>query len=365
MAFMSQYGALFQRTTMIVLACSLAALAGLIIHRVVYAVAHRFSRRTSSNFDDSLLRHSEQPARLILPLLALMSVSPGLRLTDHSTQVFRHMVGLGLIAATGWLLVSLLRVFEDVLSVRYRVDVEDNLRARRVQTQVSVLQRILTVVIVIITISVMLMTFPSVRQVGQSLFASAGIAALVAGLAARSTFTSLIAGLQIALTEPIRLDDVVIVQGEYGRVEKITTTYVVVRIWDERRMVVPLSKFIEEPFENWTMTGAHLLGTVFLYVDYSVPVDAVRQELHRILESSELWDKRAWGLQVTDAKDHTIELRALVSAAHSGAAFDLRCLVREKLISFLQTNYPESLPRTRAEIQTLPGAGERLGKRAS
>ncbi|HWR15065.1 MAG TPA: mechanosensitive ion channel domain-containing protein [Terriglobales bacterium] len=366
MSFLLEQGAVFQRTIIVVLSCSLAVLGALIVHRVAYGIAHRFSRRTSSIFDDSLLRHSEKPARAIFPLLTLLSVSPGLGLSDVGAAHFRHAVGLGLIASTGWLLVSLLRVFEDVLGVRYRIDVEDNLRARRVQTQVSVLQRIVTVVIVIITLSVMLMTFPSVRQVGQSLFASAGIAALVAGLAARSTFSSLIAGLQIALTEPIRLDDVVIVEGEWGRVEKITTTYVVVRIWDERRMVVPLSKFIEEPFQNWTMTGANLLGTVFLYVDYSVPVDAVREELHRILEGSPLWDRRAWALQVTDATERTLQLRALMSAANSGTAFDLRCLVREKLIAFLQANYPESLPRTRAEIQgVLTGAEEERERRAS
>lgn len=365
MSSLLEYGAMFRATIFAVLICALAVLAGLILHRIGFGLAHRFSRRTSSIFDDSLLRHSEHPARAILPLLALLAVSPGLGLSQHGEAVFRHAVGLGLIGSIGWLAVSLLKVFEDVLSVRYRMDVEDNLRARRVQTQVSVIQRILYVVIVIVTISVMLMTFPSVRQVGQSLFASAGIAALLAGLAARSTFSSLIAGLQIALTEPIRLDDVVIVEGEWGRIEKITTTYVVVRIWDERRMVVPLSKFIEEPFQNWTLKSTNLLGTVFLYTDYSVPVDAVREELHRILKESTLWDGKTWGLQVTDATEKTLQLRALMSAANSSFAFDLRCLAREKLIAFLQANYPESLPRTRTEIQgavSARGVEEEEGK---
>jgi hypothetical protein len=220
-----------------------------------------------------------------------------------------------------------------------------------VHTQVSVVQRIVYVMIVVITISVMLMTFPSVRQVGQSLFASAGIAALFAGLAAKSTFSSLIAGLQIALTEPIRLDDVVIVEGEWGRIEKITTTYVVVRIWDERRLIVPLSRFIEEPFENWTLENSNLLGTVFLHTDYTVPVDAMRAELHRILQGSNLWDGKVWGMQVTNSTEKTMELRALMSASNASDAFDLRCLVREKLIAFLQQNYPESLSRTRVDIK--------------
>lgn len=353
MSSLVMYGALFRNAIFVVFSCALAVLAGLILHRIAFGLAHRFSRSTSTSFDHSLLHHSEQPARAILPLLILLTVSPTLRLSEHGTQVFRHAVGLGLIAAIGWLSVSALGVLEDVVAVHYRMDVKDNLRARKVHTQVSVIKRILYVVIVVITIAVMLMTFPSVRQVGQSLFASAGVAALLAGLAARSTFSSLIAGLQIALTEPIRLDDVVIVDGEWGRIEKITTTYVVVKIWDERRMVVPLSRFIEQPFQNWTLENSNLLGTVFLHTDYTVPVEAVRTELRRILQSTALWDGRVWGLQVTDSTERTMQLRALMSAANSSLAFDLRCLVREKLIEFLQAEYPESLPRSRAEIHGL------------
>jgi hypothetical protein len=194
------------------------------------------------------------------------------------------------------------------------------------------------------------MTFPSIRHVGESLFASAGLAALAAGLAAKSTLSSLVAGVQIALTQPIRLDDVVIVEGEWGWVEEITTTYVIVRIWDLRRLVLPLSYFIEKPFQNWTRQTADILGTVFLYTDYTVPVEEVRQEVHRILEASGMWDGKVWNLQVTDAKDHVIELRALMSAPNGGKAWDLRCHVREKLIEFMQRKYPQSLPRVRAEL---------------
>jgi small-conductance mechanosensitive channel len=353
MSSLVMYGALFRNTIFVVFSCALTVLAGLILHRIAFGLAHRFSRHTSTSFDHSLLHHFEQPARAILPLLILLTVSPTLRLSEHGTQVFRHAVGLGLIAAIGWLFVSALGVLEDLVAVHYRMDVKDNLRARKVHTQVSVIKRILYVVIVVITIAVMLMTFPSVRQVGQSLFASAGVAALLAGLAARSTFSSLIAGLQIALTEPIRLDDVVIIDGEWGRIEKITTTYVVVKIWDERRMVVPLSRFIEQSFQNWTLENSNLLGTVFLHTDYTVPVEAVRTELRRILQSTALWDGRVWSLQVTDSTERTMQLRALMSAANSSLAFDLRCLVREKLIEFIQAEYPESLPRSRAEIHGL------------
>jgi small-conductance mechanosensitive channel len=195
-----------------------------------------------------------------------------------------------------------------------------------------------------------LMTFPAIRRFGASLLASAGVAGLIVGLAARETISSLLAGIQVALTEPIRLDDVVIVEGEWGRIEEIRMTYVVVRIWDERRLVVPLSYFIEKPFQNWTRKTANILGTVFLYVDYAVPVDEVREQLHRILKDSGLWDGKVWNLQVTDATERTMQLRALMSAPDSSTAWDLRCDVREKLIEFLQREYPGSLPVTRAEL---------------
>jgi small-conductance mechanosensitive channel len=178
------------------------------------------------------------------------------------------------------------------------------------------------------------------------------VAAVVAGLAARTTLSSLFAGVQIALTQPIRLDDVVVVEGEWGWIEEITTTYVIVRVWDLRLLVVPLSYFIEKPFQNWTRRTADLLGTVFVYVDYSVPVNELRQELLDILRKSGMWDGRTWGLQVTNASDRTIELRALMSAPNGPKAWDLRCHVREKLIEFLQRQYPQSLPRVRAELES-------------
>ena len=196
------------------------------------------------------------------------------------------------------------------------------------------------------------MTFPSLRAVGFSLFASAGAAGLIVGLAARPTLSNLIAGLQIALTDPIRIDDVVIVEGEWGWIEEINTTYVVIRIWDLRRLVVPLTHFIEKPFENWTRRSADILGTVFFYADYTVPVDEIRAALRRIVEASELWDGEVCGLQVTNATERTVELRALVSAATSPAAWDLRCIVRERMIEYLKRQYPESLPRVRAEFLT-------------
>ena len=333
---------------------AIAVLVGLVTHYILFSVAKRLAKRTSSVVDDSLLRHSRKPIRLILPILAILIVHPLLPLPQSVMGPVRHLISLCLIGSIAWLAVALINVFEDFVSARYNIAVSDNLTARKIQTQTHVLRRIIVVLITIIAIGIMLMTFPSIRQIGAGLFASAGLAGLVVGLAARSTLTNLLAGVQIALTEPIRLEDVVIVDGEWGWIEEIGTTYVVVRIWDLRRLVVPLSYFIEKPFQNWTRVTADLLGTVFVYADYTVPIEDVRQELHRILQTTNLWDGKAWGLQVTNATEHTVEMRALMSASDSPKAWDLRCYVREKLIEYLQKNYPQSLPRARAEVAGLP-----------
>jgi Mechanosensitive ion channel len=336
-----------------------AILLALAAHRIVFALGKRIASRKGGAFYSLLARHEEAPTRLLLPLLALLVVTPWFPLDAGILARLNHAVGLGLIACIAWLAVALLDVVQDYISHRHALELSDNLAARRVRTQVQVLRHIAVVVIVVITIAIMVMTFPSVRHLGESLFASAGLAALVAGLAARTTLSTLFAGVQIALSQPIRLDDVVIVEGEWGWIEEITTTYVVVRIWDLRRLVVPLSYFIEKPFQNWTRNTADLLGTAFIYTDYTVPVNEVREELHRILQSSGMWDGKAWGLQVTNASEHTLELRALMSAPGSSAAWDLRCYVREKLIAFLQQNYPQSLPRIRGEVTRTDPAANR------
>jgi small-conductance mechanosensitive channel len=330
-----------------------ALFVGAIVHHLIFGVLARLSRRTDSGIDDAIVRRARSPFRLILPMLAVQVVLPTLDLPAELTALLRHIIGLALIAALAWLALACLAAVDDIVAARFPMDVQDNVRARSIGTQVRVLRRVASVVVIILATSAMLMTFPAIRQVGASILASAGLAGLVVGFAARPTLANLIAGVQIALTKPIRLDDVVIVEGEWGRIEEIGTTYVVVRIWDLRRLVVPLSYFIEQPFQNWTRQTADLLGTVYLYVDYAVPVDAVREELHRVLRSTELWDGKVWVLQVTDATERAVQLRALMSARDSGTAFDLRCLVRERLIEFLRTHYPESLPRTRAELHPL------------
>ncbi|HET7213978.1 MAG TPA: mechanosensitive ion channel family protein [Terriglobia bacterium] len=327
-----------------------AIVLALIAHKILFSAGKRLAKRTGSVIDNSLVEHGSTPARLILPLLALFVALPATSLPPWPMGIIRHIVALGMIAAVAWLLIILIDVFEDVAKDRYKIGVSDNLRARKIQTEIHVLRRTATVVACIVAFSVMLMTFPGIRQFGVSLFASAGIVGIIVGMAARPMLSNLLAGLQIALTEPIRIEDVVIVEGEWGWIEEIASTYVVVRIWDLRRLVVPISYFIEHPFQNWTRVTADLLGTVFLYTDYTVPVEEIRQELHRILKTTDLWDGKVWGVQVTDATAHVMELRALMSTSDSSKSWDLRCLVREQLITFLQDKYPQSLPRTRVEM---------------
>lgn len=331
---------------------ALAVAVGALAHAVIFSVARRVALRGEGEVGDNLVEYARRPAALILPLVAIQLVFPVLTtyLPSATFLALRHALGLGLIAGVAWLIISVSHVIDDALGVRYRLDVRDNLAARRVHTQARVLRRTITVLIIILTAGVMLMTFPQVRELGASVLASAGLAGIVVGFAARPVLQNLIAGVQIAIAQPIRLDDVVIVEGEWGRIEEITSTYVVVKIWDQRRLVVPLNYFIENPFQNWTRTDAEILGTVFLWVDYTVPVDELRQELHRLLQKNDKWDRRAWGLVVVETSERAVQLRALMSAGDAGTAWDLRCEIREQMIAYLQQHYPGSLPRVRAEV---------------
>ena len=322
----------------------------LILHYVIFRVAGSIAAKTESIVDDALLTNLRRPARAILPLLALNLALPEVPLKHDAIVYVQKFFNLCLIASFAWGVMGLAHGIRDAVSAKYRVDVPDNLAAREMATRIDMLHRIIVILVAGFAVSAMLMSFPSLRHLGTTLLASAGVVGIVIGMAARPALSNLIAGVQLAFTQPIRLDDVVIVEGEWGRIEEIRTTYVVVRIWDLRRLVLPLSYFIERPFQNWTRVTADLLGTVFLYVDYTVPVEEVRQELKRILDATDMWDGKVWGLQVTDTTDRTVQLRALMSASNSGKAWNLRCYVREKLIAFLQTHYPQSLPKARAEI---------------
>jgi small-conductance mechanosensitive channel len=323
----------------------------LMLHYVIFRVAGSIARKTGSIVDNALVTHLRSPVRVLLPLLAIIVALPEVPIRHDIVGYIQKFFNLCLIASFGWGVIALAGAMREVVSTKYRVDVPDNLAAREMATRINMLHRIIVILVAGFAVSAMLMSFPSLRHLGTSLLASAGVAGIVIGLAARPALSNLIAGVQLAFTQPIRIDDVVIVEGEWGWIEEIRTTYVVVRIWDLRRLVLPLSYFIEKPFQNWTRVTADLLGTVFLYADYTVPVEVVRQELKGILDSTDMWDGKVWGLQVTDATDRTIQMRALMSAANSGTAWDLRCFVREKLITFLQTRYPQSLPKARAEIK--------------
>ena len=256
-----------------------------------------------------------------------------------------------LIISIAWAAIAVLRASKKVILSKYDTSKKDNLRQRKFLTQFNIMESIIYFMIILISIGASLMLFEDVRQLGVSLFASAGVAGIIIGFAAQKLIATVLAGLQIAITQPIRLDDVVIIENEWGRIEEITLTYVVVKIWDQRRLVVPSTYFFEKPFQNWTRNTSEILGTVFLYTDYHVPFDALRKELTRLLNSTPLWDKRVNVLQVTDAKEYGVEIRALMSAKDSPIAWDLRVFIREKMIEFIQKNYPESLPRTRVVFE--------------
>jgi len=262
----------------------------------------------------------------------------------------RHLVIIAVLAVLAWLAVRAIRALERRVLREYPVDVSDNLLARRVQTQARVISRVAQGAVILVAIALALMTFPAVRELGTTLLASAGVIGLVAGIAAKPVFGNLIAGLQIALAQPIRLDDVVIVQGEWGRVEEINSTNVVVRIWDERRMVVPLQWFIENPFENWTRTTSQLLGTAYLWLDYRTPMADVREALEEVCGTDPRWDGRVCVAQVTETGESSIQVRLLVSARNSGDLFDLRCAVRERMIEYLACAHPDALPRLRVDL---------------
>ena len=331
---------------------ALSALVGVLVYILFYKFITRVTLRSTSTLQLLLAKQTRTPVRYILPLLALTIALPLTALPEGFRSGFQHFISICLIGSLGWLLITLVQVVSTLITTRYSIAVADNLHARRIHTQTQVLQRVVIICIIVVTIGVELMTFPSARQIGTSVFASAGIAGVIVGMAARSTFASLIAGLQVALTQPIRIDDAVIVEGEWGWIEEIESTYVVIRLWDLRRLIVPLSYFIEKPFQNWTRTTAEIIGTVFVFVDYKLPVEPVRAELQRILQNSDLWNRKTCVLQVTDFTETTMQLRCLMSANSSSLAFDLRCHVREQLIKFLQENYPECLP-TRRDAVTL------------
>jgi small-conductance mechanosensitive channel len=323
-----------------IVAISIVAALGL--HALIIATIRHAVR--NKPFLRSLLRPLKGPLRLALLMLGLNVAVSTAPMDAGLAAVFSRILQVAFIALIGWMLLVTTHLGATIYLSRYNLQAEDNLLARKHVTQVRVLRGALDTLIVVLTIAFALMTFPQVRQFGVSLFASAGVAGIVAGLAARPMLSNLIAGIQLAITQPIRIEDAVIVENEWGWIEEITATYVVVRLWDLRRMIVPLTYFIEKPFQNWTHESASLIGTVLLRVDFTAPVDAIRRKLEEIVGSTPLWDGAVVNLQVTDADARSIELRALVSARSAAAAWDLRCLVREKLVEYLAAEHPYALP---------------------
>ncbi|MDD5419455.1 MAG: mechanosensitive ion channel [Methanomicrobiaceae archaeon] len=322
-----------------------SALAAAII-LVLFSIAARLKWKRSK-FLSTFFSLQKWPTAAISALITLYATFPDVRFIDAA--VIERLIGVAIIIAFVWFFLRLVAVLREIVFEYFPVDKKDNLQERKVRTQFQYIQYLLTFIIIFVGIASIFLLFESLRTLGAGLLASAGVIGIVVAFAAHQTLANLLAGFQIAFAQPFRIDDVVVVEGEWGRIEEITFTYVVVRIWDQRRLVLPISYFINNPFQNWSRTTTDILGTVFLYVDYAVPVERVREELLRIVRQSDAWDGRVAKVQVTDATELTITLRALVSARDSSDAWSLRCFVRERLISFLQKEYPDSLPRLRIE----------------
>lgn len=334
---------------------ALAVVVGLLIKLLL---AFLVKRKTSDvhhfRLFYSLFRHLGQPLNYFLPLFLFDILLPLMQVPSVIRSYISRVVEIGLIITFAWLLIRTVYLVQEYVYFKFDLKKSDNFRERKIRTQLQYLRQVVIGLIVILTIAAVLLTFSTMRKLGAGLLTGVGIGGIIIGFAAQRSLSNLLAGFQIAFTQPIRIDDVVIVENEYGRIEEITLTYVVVKIWDERRMILPINYFIEKPFQNWTRSSTELLGTVFLYADYTIPVEPLRNELNRLVKESPLWNGKAVGLVVTDVKEQTIEIRAMVSANNSGALFDLRCYVRENLLQFINQHYADYLPKVRAEMEPLP-----------
>jgi small-conductance mechanosensitive channel len=332
--------------------CGVVVLSNL-VHYVVFRVLRRREKESKDGRWSNVQQYLSHPARAIFFITCLLIVLPAV---PHLPAAVETIIRQGLVAALGWFAVGCIYVFQAATLRRYDLGAENNVQARRVHTQFQLFRRVLISFVIIIDIGALLWTFndPRIWHYGSGLLASAGVASIILATAAKSTVANFLAGLQIAFTEPIRIDDVVVVQGEWGRIEEINSAYVVIKIWDLRRLIVPLSYFIENSFQNWTRESAEIMGTAFLYVDYSIPVEDLRQQLNTIVHASTLWDRKVCGLQVTNLSEHSMEIRCLVSSRNSSENFDLRCLVREQMTAWIQQHFPAAFPTAR--IAALSGS---------
>ena len=323
---------------------TIAILAALAVHWIAFTILRRLARRSHSEADTMLVRRLARPTRYALIGLALVMTAREIPAFD---TIWQKVAGFVMPALVGWIALSILHALVEAMKLRADITVADNLAARRRRTKLTMLNRIATFLIVFVTVGLVLLSIPGVRDVGLTLVASAGLAGLAVGAAAQPALKNLIAGVQMALTEPINIDDVVIIEGEWGWIEDIRTTYVVVKIWDERRLIVPTTHFLEGAFQNWTKKTSQLLGTVFLYLDPTTRIGPIRAEFERQVRANPRWDQRVQVTQVTETKRDAIEVRLLMSAKDSPTLFDLRCDIREGMLEFLADNQPEAFAKLR------------------
>lgn len=298
----------------------------------------------------SLEKHLRGSLFLFIPL---MLINVGIHYIDiqpGSLGFITTTLSIFIILSFCSILIRLTNVVQDMLFIRYDINLSNNLRARKIRTQIMYVKKVAIVLLVSFCLTLILLSFPSVRKFGTTILAGAGVAGIIIGFALQKSLVNLFAGIQIAFTQPIKIDDAVVVENEWGWIEEINLTYVVVRIWDLRRLVLPITYFTENPFQNWTRNNAQILGSVFLYLDYSMPLEPLRKHFEQILSETKLWDKQTQVLQVTDTNEKTMTIRLLMTAQNSPTAFDLRCYVRERMIEFVQQNYPQSLPHVRATL---------------
>ncbi|WCT10277.1 mechanosensitive ion channel family protein [Mucilaginibacter jinjuensis] len=346
------------------LVAGIAIFIGLIAKAIITRILKYYEKKADYkiySFFRSFIIHLGVPFTYFIPLFLLNISLPLMRMDKLYYDPLDRLIDILLTLAFANILISCIRVGEDYIYHLYDLNKADNLKERKIRTQLSFIRKLVVAIIIFVTIAIILLSFESMRKIGTGLLTGVGVGGIIVGFAAQTSLGNLLAGFQIAFTQPIRIDDVLVVEGEWGRVEDITLTYVVLRIWDQRRLILPINYFITKPFQNWTRISADILGTVFIYMDYSIPIEPLRKEFDDLLTKTKLWDGKVKVLQITDAKEKTIEIRLLMSSGNSSDAFDLRCFIRENMITYIQKNYPESLPKLRAEFigtpfQTPPSA---------
>ncbi len=326
----------------------ISVIAGWLIKFLLSLILRKTSKRNGDfSLVHSALLHLGKAFNYFLPLLILNMLMPLMRIHPKYEPSLTRLAEIALTLSFAALVIGILKVLEDYVYHVYDLNKANNLKERKIRTQLQFVRKLAIALVLVLTACIILLSFDSMRKLGAGLLTGVGVGGIIIGFAAQKSLGNLLAGFQIAFTQPIRIDDVLVVEGEWGRVEEITLTYVVLNIWDQRKLILPINYFIEKPFQNWTRTGSEILGTAFFYLDYTAPIDKIRAEFDRLLKASPLWDKRASALQVTNITERTVEVRTLMSAATSGQAFDLRCYMREQLLKYIRENHPECLPQLR------------------